>query len=129
LPNDPTPKRSPDTPLLHADLNDDRVVPEDLKLKLADQTLTIHFKDGVVSEFQLGFLRRNCPCATCRTERENQQHTLLPVLKMDPSSQDLRVTNAELVGRYAIQLFWSDGHSTGIFDFRLLRSFYEQPPA
>ncbi len=29
---------------------------------------------------------------------------------------------AELVGRYAVQIFWNDGHSTGIYTFDYLRS-------
>ena len=46
---------------------------------------------------------------------------LLVILKKDPSVE-VRVTKAKLVGNYAIQFTWSDGHDTGIFDFRLLRS-------
>lgn len=34
----------------------------------------------------------------------------------------VRVLTARLVGAYAIQFDWSDGHNTGIFDFRFLRS-------
>jgi DUF971 family protein len=34
--------------------------------------------------------------------------------------------HAELVGNYAIRFRWSDGHDTGIFDFRFLRSL--DPP-
>ena len=33
--------------------------------------------------------------------------------------------DAKLVGNYAIQFTWSDGHNTGIFDFRFLRSLSE----
>ena len=32
-----------------------------------------------------------------------------------------RLTNAKTVGRYAVQLFWSDGHNTGIYSFDHLR--------
>jgi DUF971 family protein len=28
---------------------------------------------------------------------------------------------AELVGRYALQIFWNDGHSSGIYAFDYLR--------
>jgi DUF971 family protein len=68
----------------------------------------------------LGTLRRECPCATCRSDREDARKNPLRILKADPT--DLRVTHAELVGTYAIQFTWSDGHNTGIFDFRYLRS-------
>jgi DUF971 family protein len=34
----------------------------------------------------------------------------------------LKPERAEVVGRYALQIFWSDGHSTGIYAFDYLRS-------
>ncbi len=103
--------------------DDERVIPADLKVKLAEQKLLVQWKDGAASEFAFDFLRSRCPCATCRTEREKEK-PLLPILRIDPSG-DIRVTTAKLVGRYAIQFTWSDGHSTGIFDFRYLRSLPE----
>lgn len=94
--------------------------PVDLKVKIAEQRLTIDWSDGRKSEFELALLRKHCPCATCRTEREEADANPLRILKFDPSG--VRVTSAKLVGNYAIQFNWSDGHNTGIFDFRFLRS-------
>jgi DUF971 family protein len=104
---------------------DPAVTPRDLKVQLKEQRLLVDWQDGAKGEFSLGELRRVCPCATCRTERESQRPTSLPILKADPSG--LRVTSARLVGNYAIQFFWSDGHDTGIFDFRFLRAL--KPPS
>lgn len=94
--------------------------PRDLKIKIAEQTLLIEWADGVRSELGLGLLRRHCPCATCRTERESTSNNPLRILRSDPSG--LRVVDARLVGNYAVQFTWSDGHNTGIFEFRFLRS-------
>lgn len=80
----------------------------------------IEWLDGHKSEYTLAGLRRVCPCASCRSERESRADNPLAILKSDPS--DLRVTGARLVGNYAIRFDWSDGHDTGIFDFRFLRS-------
>jgi DUF971 family protein len=33
----------------------------------------------------------------------------------------LKPLRAELVGRYALQVFWNDGHSSGIYAFDHLR--------
>jgi DUF971 family protein len=99
--------------------HDDAATPLDLKVKLSEQKLLIDWKDGGRSEFSLGELRRVCPCATCRTEREQQSSNPLRILKADPTG--VRVVNARLMGHYAIQFDWSDGHNTGIFDFRFLR--------
>ncbi len=101
-------------------------IPVDLKLSLADQRLRVKWQDDHESALEAAILRKNCPCATCRTEREAQQKNatspggLMP-LKILPAG-DLRLTGAELVGQYAIRLEWSDGHNTGIFDYRYLRS-------
>jgi DUF971 family protein len=100
------------------------ITPKDLKVKLSEQRLYIDWRDGRQSEFVLAELRRVCPCATCRTEREHQGANPLRILKADPTG--LRVVNAKLVGNYAIQFDWSDGHSTGIFEFRFLRSLAEK---
>ncbi len=99
---------------------DDFATPVDLKVQLAEQRLIIAWKDGERSEFLLAELRRVCPCATCRSKREKETDNPLRVLKADPTG--VRVTAARLVGNYAVQFTWSDGHDTGIFDFRMLRS-------
>ncbi len=94
--------------------------PRDLQVKLSEQRLTIDWSDGAKSEFSLAELRRHCPCATCRNDREQQDPNPLKILKADPT--DLRATEAKLVGNYAIRFTWSDGHDAGIFDFRQLRA-------
>ena len=115
--DDPPASTGPPT---HRGPHDDSVTPKDLKVKIAEQRLLIEWKDGKHSEFSLAQLRRVCPCATCRTERDQQTSNPLRILKADPTG--VRVTNARLVGTYAIQFDYSDGHNTGIFDFRFLRS-------
>ena len=100
--------------------SDDSVTPVDLKVKLAEQQLLIQWKDGERSEFPLGVLRRQCPCATCRTERAREAANPLKILKYDPST--LHAVSARLAGNYGIQFSWSDGHDTGIFEFRFLRA-------
>jgi DUF971 family protein len=102
---------------------DPSCTPKDLKVRIKEQQLVIEWSDGSRSEFALAELRRRCPCAGCRTERERQEQNPLKVLKFDPAG--VRVTDARLVGNYAIQLVWSDGHDTGIFDFRFLRAMGE----
>ncbi len=101
----------------------DEHTPVDLHLDRRDG-LTIKWKDGRTSHYSLVFLRKHCPCATCRTEREQPKPanagralTILPA-NIDRAAQ---FASAELVGHYAIRIVWADGHSTGIYDFRYLR--------
>jgi len=109
--------------------SDDVTRPADLRLDRREG-LFITWGDGRKSHFSLEYLRKNCPCATCREERE--QKTARPVhqglsLTILPAniSKAVEFTDAKVVGRYAIQIAWGDGHSTGIYDFRLLRKWGE----
>ena len=97
--------------------------PVNLDLRLGEQMLRITWADGVTSELDAVFLRKHCPCAACRTERDKQAGTLLPILTSAPSAR-IRLNGGHLVGHYALQLDWSDGHNTGIYDFTLLRSYH-----
>jgi DUF971 family protein len=88
----------------------------------------ITWADGHSSHFDFVYLRENCPCATCNDERAKKESLAeassafasspaLPMFKPKP-----RATAATQVGNYAIQLSFSDGHSTGIYSYDHLRS-------
>ena len=80
------------------------------------QTLQIVWRDGHVSEYDVVVLRRECPCAQCVDEWTNER-------TLDPNSipETVRPVGLKSVGLYAIQIDWSDGHSTGIYSFETLR--------
>ena len=93
--------------------------PTTIKLKGENDTITIQWSDGHLSAYPYRVLRDKCPCATC-TEMGPPPQTppsLFPMLGVKP----LKPERAELVGRYALQIYWNDGHSTGIFSFDFLR--------
>ncbi len=101
--------------------------PTALDLALPEQQLRITWGDGVSSTYAMQFLRQNCPCAACRTEKEKHEtsKSLLPILTPGQvKASTARCLGGNLVGNYALQLDWSDGHTTGIYDFRLLRSWH-----
>ena len=78
--------------------------------------LRIEWKDGVVSEFAARQLRLVCPCAVCVEEGTGKK------LLVDESvPADIKLLEAELVGRYALSFEWSDRHNTGIFSWGFLR--------
>jgi len=88
----------------------------------------IIWADGHASHFDFAYLRDNCPCATCNDEREKKASlseaspafASSPVLPMFKAKA--RATAATQVGNYAIQISFSDGHSTGIYSYDHLRS-------
>jgi DUF971 family protein len=61
-------------------------------------------------------LRDQCPCAGCVEEGTGRKI-------LDPTTipADIRVHDLKAVGNYAIQIEWSDGHSTGIYSWDTLR--------
>ncbi len=78
--------------------------------------LAIDWADGATSLFEIRELRLACGCAQCVDEWTGED-------RLDPSTvaEDVHPLSIETVGRYAIQIEWSDGHSTGIYPFDRLR--------
>jgi DUF971 family protein len=102
--------------------------PVQLDLELGRQVLRVQWADGKEVTYPAAFLRSRCPCAACHTERERQSRSLLPVLSA-AQSKPARAVGGHTIGNYALQIEWSDGHDTGIYDFRLLRRLAGELPA
>jgi DUF971 family protein len=81
------------------------------------RTLSVTWSDGVVCEYPLAHLRRNCPCAVCQEDRKSKGAFYIPLFTADGLTLERIVPN----GHYAVQLYWKDGHHTGIYDFAYLR--------
>ena len=81
--------------------------------------LALAWNDETESYFALEFLRRACPCAACGGEPDVLGNVSRPhVTYTDKSFQ---LVGFDLVGGYALQPRWADGHSTGIYSFTYLR--------
>jgi DUF971 family protein len=84
----------------------------------------IAWSDGHTSRYDFPYLRDHCPCALCNDEREKKEKlgtatgsaAALPMFKPKAKAK-----SATAVGNYAIQIEFTDGHSTGIFSFEYLR--------
>ncbi len=81
--------------------------------------LAIHWNDGEESYFGLELLRRACPCAACGGEPDVLGNISRPLVSFNEKS--FQLTGFDLVGGYALQPRWADGHSTGIYSFTYLR--------
>ena len=81
--------------------------------------LAIQWNDGTESYLDLQFLRRACPCAACGGEPDVLGNIMRPNVSYSDNSFDL--SGFEIVGGYALQPQWRDGHSTGIYSFQYLR--------
>jgi DUF971 family protein len=81
--------------------------------------LAIQWNDGTESYLDLQLLRRACPCAACGGEPDVLGNIMRPNVSYSDNSFDL--AGFEIVGGYAIQPRWADGHATGIYSFQYLR--------
>ena len=96
-----------------------------LKISIKDKAhLHIDWDDNTESLVPLKSLRKNCPCATCIEDRRHRPANYIPLY----SGATLTLADIKPVGSYAIQLFWKDGHNTGIFRFELLRDLAVEFP-
>ncbi len=88
-----------------------------------DRTLRVVWRDGTESRYPFEFLRNHCPCAVCVDEWTGVRKSSILLL---PSN--FGPTRIESVGNYAIQIYWSDGHNSGIYSFRHLRELEAELP-
>ena len=81
-----------------------------------ERELAIRWSDGRGVVYDVRELRLACGCAHCIDEWSGEG-------RLDPASvpEDVRPLRIEPVGRYAIQIDWSDGHASGIYPFERLR--------
>jgi prepilin-type processing-associated H-X9-DG protein len=108
---------------------DPRKKPTSVKIHVSNGTgVDITWADGHASHYEFAYLREECPCATCNDAREKKQlvggvaptmlsSPALPMFKPKPRAQA-----ATQVGNYAIQINFTDGHSTGIYSYDHLRN-------
>jgi len=103
------------------------VNPKSVKVNISTGAgVDIEWDDGHRTHYNFQWLRDACPCATCTEERNShnrkagepvkQAASLLPMYK-----EPAKPTEAKAVGRYALNLHWNDGHSSGIYSWDYLR--------
>jgi len=83
---------------------------------LLRSTITITWDDEHVSVYPARALRLACRCASCVEEMSGK-----PLLDPKTVPDSVRARGIRLVGQYAINIDWSDNHSTGLYRFADLR--------
>jgi DUF971 family protein len=82
----------------------------------SDSEIAIKWSDDTETRYTAPQLRRACPCAGCVDEWTGKK-----TLKDAAVPDDLTFKHTSIVGRYALNFHFSDGHETGIFSFNFLR--------
>jgi DUF971 family protein len=113
------------TPILPANAD-----PEHIAISKS-KGVKIDWKDGHRSEYELAYLRDECPCATCTGAHGTEpQKTTYAQPAKDPFQMykpTMKMLNVEQVGHYAFRIDWSDGHNTGIYSYEHLRKICPCP--
>ena len=97
-----------------------RAWPSELRFSSSQKSLSITFDDGAAFTLPYKTLRLESPSA------EVQGHGSGPKPPPPVISDDLSVDKADPVGRYAVRIFFSDGHSSGLFTWAYLRELGEK---
>lgn len=79
--------------------------------------LHIKWDDNTESLIKLANLRRYCPCAVCNAEREEQGPDYIPIY----NTVQVTIKDIKVIGYYALNIKWEDGHSTGIYEYERLK--------
>lgn len=99
---------------------DTTVRPKGITLDRNAHELRVDWGEGHVSGYPLDALREACPCVVCRGGHEKMGPA------HDPNFIELRpvrsynVEDLQIIGNYALQCFWDDGHNAGIYTWSYL---------
>ncbi len=95
------------------------------QIKIEDKNkLLLTWNDNKISTISLKYLRDQCPCAGCKGETILFK-TFRPPKPTILSPEMYKIKNIEIVGDYAIQISWKDGHNTGIYSWDYLKTLEE----
>jgi DUF971 family protein len=88
------------------------VLPEAVENHVAQGVLALRWPDGREVRVTHARLRAACPCSACRARRRAGADV--------DADTAVRLAAIELVGTYALNLAFSDGHRRGIYPFEML---------
>ncbi len=100
----------------------DEIIPE--RIDRLDNGLLIQWAGEDPALLPARALRLGCQCANCKDEM-----TGIPILDPTTVPHDIAPLIVKLVGSYAIQVQWSDGHGSGIYPYEFLRKFAKRHSA
>jgi len=89
---------------------------------VVENQLAIKWSDGKESFVDCKQLRLSCPCAKCEGESDVFGNRYINKNQVPSSESNSIIINYDYVGHYAIRFLWADGHNSGIYSFKLLRS-------
>lgn len=92
--------------------------PTELKLDKEKRTLNVTFDDGGSFSLPAEMLRVLSPSAEVQGHSAEQRVTV-------PGKRNVRISQLEPVGNYAVRITFDDGHDTGLYVWDYLRDLGE----
>lgn len=92
-----------------------------VKVELQETSLKLTWEDGTSSNVAYVVLRLNCGCARCVNEMTSTR-----LIRIVDIPKDICIIDYLVIGNYALQFLWSDGHETGIYPYSHIRSLSEK---
>jgi DUF971 family protein len=93
-----------------------------------EDRLLVEWSDGGKGVITWDKLRANCPCATCREDRDKPPDPFRVLSPKELEAGPARPAAMSPVGYYAYKVVWNDGHDAGIYTLENLRELCEPTP-
>ena len=94
------------------------MMPTELDLSKDKISLTVRWPDGKATAISASYLRQHCNSASAKRARLDEIDTIL--------MPELTINDIRAIGRYAVNLVFSDGHDRGIYPWAYLRDLGEK---
>jgi DUF971 family protein len=104
---------------LEATMSSQSKQPTEIRLRQQSRVLELVYADGRCVSLTFEFLRVYSPSAEVRGHGPGQE-----VLQV--GKKEVNIERIEPVGTYAVQLYFSDGHNTGIYSWEILHDYGEK---
>ena len=85
-----------------------------------ERILRVLWDDDAMCDYPFSYLRGWCPCAVCQGHVGERRFV--------EEVEDPQLASIDMVGNYAVNPTWADGHETGIYTFEYLRSLGDELP-
>jgi DUF971 family protein len=94
------------------------------QIDMTGEGVQIAWDDGRTCTYPYRYLRLQCACAACVEEMTGR-----PLLNVSAVPDDIIAADHLMVGKYAIQFLWTDGHDSGIYPYEMLLRLAENDDA